>query len=53
MINIEEIVGNEVVREDSLHQLVSHLDDESKQRVLDRSQDQYKRFKQLIDIDEH
>ena len=53
MINIEEIVRQEVVREDSLHQLVRHLDDESQRRVLERSQDQYKRCKQLIELEEY
>ena len=53
MINIEEIVRNEVERQDSLLTLISHLDDDSKRMVLDRSEDQYKRCKQLIELEEY
>lgn len=53
MINIEEIVRNEVERQDSLLTLISHLDDDSKRMVLDRSEDQYKRCKQIIELEEY
>ena len=53
MINIEEIVRQEVERQDSLMTLISHLDDDSKRMVLDRSEDQYKRCKQLIELEEY
>ena len=53
MINIEEIVRQEVERQDSLLNLISHLDTKSKRMVLDRSEDQYKRCKQLIELEEH
>lgn len=53
MINIEEIVRNEVERQDCLLTLISHLDDDSKRMVLDRSEDQYKRCKQLIELEEY
>lgn len=53
MINIEEIVRYEVERQDSLLTLISHLDDDSKRMVLDRSEDQYKRCKQLIELEEY
>ena len=53
MINIEEIVRNEVERQDSLLTLISHLDDDSKRMVLDRSEYQYKRCKQLIELEEY
>ena len=53
MINIEEIVRTEVERQDSLLTLISHLDDDSKRMVLDRSEDQYKRCKQLIELEEY
>ena len=42
MINIEEIVRQEVERQDSLLNLISHLDTKSKRMVLDRSEDQVK-----------
>ena len=53
MINIEEIVRHEVERQDSLQSLMSHLDDESKRMVLVRPEDQYKRCKQLIELEEY
>ena len=53
MINIEEIVRHEVERQDSLMTLISDLDDDSKRMVLDRSEDQYKRCKQLIELEEY
>ena len=53
MINIEEIVRYEVERQDSLLTLISHLDDDSKRMVLDRSEDQYKRCNQLIELEEY
>ena len=53
MITIEEIVRHEVERQDSLQSLMSHLDDESKRMVLVRSEDQYKRCKQLIELEEY
>ena len=53
MINIKEIVRHEVERQDSLLTLISHLDDDSKRMVLDRSEDQYKRCKQLIELEEY
>ena len=53
MKNIEEIVRTEVERKDSLLTLISHLDDDSKRMVLDRSEDQYKRCKQLIELEEY
>ena len=53
MIHIEEIVRHEVKRQDSLLALISYLDDDSKRMVLDRSEDQYKRCKQLIELEEY
>lgn len=53
MINIEDIVRQEVERQNSLQSLMSHLDDESKRMVLARSADQYKRCKQLIELEEY
>jgi hypothetical protein len=53
VINIEDIVRQEVERQNSLQSLMSHLDDESKRMVLARSADQYKRCKQLIELEEY
>lgn len=53
MINIEEIVRTEMDRQKSVLTLIGDLDEYSKRMVLDRSEDQYKRCKQLIEIEEY
>ena len=53
MINIEEIVRSEVDRQKSVSTMISDLDEYSRRMVLDRSEDQYKRCKQLIEIEEY
>ena len=53
MINIEEIVRSEMDRQKSVLTLIGDLDEYSKRMVLDRSEDQYKRCKQLIEIEEY
>jgi C4-type Zn-finger protein len=53
MIDIEEIVRHEVDRQESILTLIGDLDEGSKRMVLDRSEDQYKRCKQLIELEEY
>jgi hypothetical protein len=53
LINIEEIVRTEMDRQKSVLTLIGDLDEYSKRMVLDRSEDQYKRCKQLIEIEEY
>lgn len=53
MIDIEEIVRTEMYRQKSVLTLIGDLDEYSKRMVLDRSEDQYKRCKQLIEIEEY
>ena len=53
MINIEEIVRSEVDRQKSVSTMISDLDGYSRRMVLDRSEDQYKMCKQLIEIEEY
>lgn len=53
MINIEEIVRTEMDRQKSVLTLIGDLDEYSKGMVLERSEDQYKRCKQLIQLEEY
>ena len=53
MIDIEEIVRTEMNRQKSVLTMIGDLDEYSKRMVLDRSEDQYKRCKQLIEIEEY
>lgn len=53
MINIEEIVRTEMDRQKSVLTLIGDLDEYSKRMVLERSEDQYKRCKQLIQLEEY
>lgn len=53
MINIEEIVRTEMDRQKSVLTLIGDLEEYSHRMVLDRSEDQYKRCKQLIEIEEY
>ena len=53
MINIEEIVRTEMDRQKSVLTMIGDLDEYSKQMVLERSEDQYKRCKQLIQLEEY
>ena len=53
MIDIEEIVRDEVDRQKSVLTLIGDLDEYSKRMVLERSEDQYKRCKQLIQLEEY
>lgn len=53
MIDIEQIVRHEVDRQESLLTLIGHLDEGSKRMVLDRSEDQYKRCKQILELEEY
>ena len=53
MIDIEEIVRTEMDRQKSVLTMIGDLDEYSKRMVLDRSEDQYKMCKQLIEIEEY
>ena len=53
MINIEEIVRTEMDRQKSVLTMIGDLDEYSKRMVLERSEDQYKRCKQLIQLEEY
>jgi hypothetical protein len=53
LINIEEIVRTEMDRQKSVLTLIGDLDEYSNGMVLERSEDQYKRCKQLIQLEEY
>jgi hypothetical protein len=53
LINIEEIVRTEMDRQKSVLTMIGDLDEYSKRMVLERSEDQYKRCKQLIQLEEY
>ena len=53
MIDIEQIVKHEMDRQEYLLTLIGDLDEDSKRMVLERSEDQYKRCKQLIELEEY